>query len=90
MAARKRPIRKPFPSTKGNEDLESLLVFGYECKQFRDDEKALYIEQGRHLIPWMGDSGLLIDRSVYTADLSSWDLNLPTKGFDFLLNFTHC
>lgn len=41
-----------------------LLVFGYACKVFRDDEKALYHEQGRHLIPWMGDNNILIDRSV--------------------------
>lgn len=41
-----------------------LLVFGYACKLFRDDGKALYHEQGRHLIPWMGDSNILIDRSV--------------------------
>lgn len=41
-----------------------LLVFGYACKLFRDDEKALKQEQGRHLIPWMGDASIMIDRSV--------------------------
>lgn len=41
-----------------------LLVFGYSCKLFDDDEKALYHEQGQHLIPWMGDKSIMIDRSV--------------------------
>ncbi|KAM7348363.1 suppressor of white-apricot isoform 2-T2 [Cochliomyia hominivorax] len=39
-----------------------LLVFGYACKVFRDDAKALDIDQGKHLIPWMGDNNLKIDR----------------------------
>ena len=46
------------------EDLQNLIVFGYQCKLFRDDEKALFIDKGNHLIPWMGDSSLMIDRSV--------------------------
>uniref|UniRef100_A0A1Y1KDW5 SURP motif domain-containing protein n=2 Tax=Photinus pyralis TaxID=7054 RepID=A0A1Y1KDW5_PHOPY len=41
---------------------EDLLVFGYACKLFRDDVKALYIDQGKHLIPWMGEDSLKIDR----------------------------
>ena len=51
-------------SANKNEDLQDLYVFGYQSNIFRDDEKAMYIEQGRHLIPWMGDNGLMIDRSV--------------------------
>lgn len=47
---------------KPPEKHEELLVFGYACKLFRDDEKALYIDQGKHLIPWMGDGKLKIDR----------------------------
>jgi Alternative splicing regulator len=50
-------------SGKCGED-EELLIFGYSCKLFRDDEKALLIDQGKHLIPWMGDESLKIDRSV--------------------------
>lgn len=44
------------------EKKEELFVFGYSCKLFRDDEKALHIDQGKHLIPWMGDETLKIDR----------------------------
>ena len=41
---------------------EELLVFGYSCKLFRDDEKAQYIENGQHLIPCIADQSLLVDR----------------------------
>ena len=47
-----------------SKEQEELFVFGYACKLFRDDEKAAYIDSGRHLIPWMGDDQLMIDRSV--------------------------
>ena len=40
-------------------DYSSLLVFGYGCKIFRDDERALE----ENLIPWMG-TDLTIDRLV--------------------------
>lgn len=53
--ARKQPARK-------KED--DLLVFGYACTIREDSSKALHFEQEKHLIPWMGDDSLLIDRSV--------------------------
>ena len=87
MAARKRPTVKQLTAEEQKEDLENLLVFGYQCKLFRDDEKAKHIEHEKHLIPWMGDNTLLIDRSV-AYDAFGDFLNLPEKvsiyDFDLL------
>lgn len=59
MALRKksalRTVREPAKD-------EELLMFGYQCNVFRDDEKALFIDQGKHLIPWNGDDAIMIDR----------------------------
>ena len=41
---------------------ENLLVFGYACSVYYDDQKAVYFNEGRHLMPWMGDESLMIDR----------------------------
>ena len=43
---------------------QDLLIFGYHCKLFRDDDRARAVDAGEHLIPWMGDENLKIDRSV--------------------------
>ncbi|KAG5879501.1 hypothetical protein JTB14_004726 [Gonioctena quinquepunctata] len=72
-------LRKNVPT--GNHD--ELLVFGYACKLFRDDEKALYIDQGKHLIPWAGDEKLKIDRydcRGALADISKYEAS--KEGFD--------
>ncbi|RDD37811.1 Splicing factor, suppressor of white-apricot-like protein [Trichoplax sp. H2] len=44
------------------DNLDDLLVFGYSCKLYRDDEKAQMINEGGLLIPWMGNDSLMIDR----------------------------
>ena len=61
---RKRQALKQLPERKKEDELQELFVFGYQCKLFRDDEKAMFIDQGKHLIPWMGDPSMLIDRWV--------------------------
>lgn len=47
---------------KGEKEDEDLLVFGYACKLYRDDVKAVMEGSGQLLIPWMGDSSLMVDR----------------------------
>lgn len=48
------------PRTRRKED--DLLVFGYACKLFEDSEKASAFDPEKHLISWMGDETLRIDR----------------------------
>lgn len=54
-------------ATDGRQPALELLVFGYACKIFRDDEKAKEMDHGKQLIPWMGDVNLKIDRLIIVA-----------------------
>lgn len=68
-----KPVKK---DVSDSDKYADLLVFGYACKLFRDDEKALYHEHGKHLIPWMGDKNIMIDRydgRGHLHDLSEYD-----------------
>ncbi|XP_035631780.1 splicing factor, suppressor of white-apricot homolog isoform X1 [Oncorhynchus keta] len=68
-----KPVKKD--ESDSNKYAE-LLVFGYACKVFRDDERAHFHEQGKQLIPWMGDKNILIDRydgRGHLHDLSEYD-----------------
>ncbi|XP_053951980.1 protein suppressor of white apricot [Anastrepha ludens] len=57
-----------------------LLVFGYACKLFRDDDKARNIDHGKHMIPWMGDPTLKIDRYDVRGALSDLAPYEPPPG----------
>ncbi|XP_055957621.1 splicing factor, suppressor of white-apricot homolog isoform X1 [Patella vulgata] len=69
-------------SQSSKDDVQDLFVFGYACKVFRNDEKALYVDKGKHLIPWMGDERLMIDRydgRGHLYDLKSVDADNVAK-----------
>ncbi|XP_029921127.1 splicing factor, suppressor of white-apricot homolog isoform X2 [Myripristis murdjan] len=68
-----KPVKK---DVSDSDKYAELLVFGYACKLFRDDERALFHEHGKHLIPWMGDKNIMIDRydgRGHLHDLSEYD-----------------
>ncbi|TKS84316.1 Splicing factor, suppressor of white-apricot -like protein [Collichthys lucidus] len=68
-----KPVKK---DVSDSDKYADLLVFGYACKLFPDDERALYHEHGKHLIPWMGDKSIMIDRydgRGHLHDLSEYD-----------------
>ena len=56
---------------------EELLVFGYACKLFRDDEKAAQVEKEEFSVPWMGDSSFRIDRFDCRGTLSNLKKHEP-------------
>lgn len=57
------PFDKGQEPTESQENDKELLVFGYQCRLYRDDEKAT-MENDELLIPWMGDRSLMVDRYI--------------------------
>ncbi|CAH1800474.1 unnamed protein product [Owenia fusiformis] len=89
MASRKKRNVHNLPESRRDEDEDDILVFGYACKIYRDDERALYIEKGHHLIPWMGDEKFRIDRydgRGYLHDLREHDAEGNWGGKDYPLS----
>ncbi|XP_064646531.1 splicing factor, suppressor of white-apricot homolog [Lineus longissimus] len=84
MASKKRrPHPQYLPEVRRNDDLDELFVFGYACKLFRDDVKAVEINKGQHLIPWMGNQKLLIDRydgRGHLFDIDPYDADLGHRS----------
>ena len=54
--------RNKRPEEAVGDEEDDLLVFGYACKLYRDEAKALLEDSGQLLIPWMGDHSLMVDR----------------------------
>jgi hypothetical protein len=50
------------PGPSGVADPNEILVFGYGCKLFRDDEKAGWIDREEHLIPCTAEPNVKVDR----------------------------
>ncbi|XP_075999457.1 splicing factor, suppressor of white-apricot homolog isoform X2 [Genypterus blacodes] len=75
-AAKKGHNKAAKKDVSDSDKYADLLVFGYACKLFRDDERALYHDHGKHLIPWMGEKNITIDRydgRGHLHDLSEYD-----------------
>lgn len=73
---RRDPVPFQYRETPDNE----LLVFGYQCKLYRDDVKALSIDQGRHLIPCPSNATLKVDRYDVRSALHDLTLYEPPPG----------
>ncbi|XP_065201078.1 protein suppressor of white apricot [Planococcus citri] len=69
---------------------EELFVFGYSCKVYEDYDKSLYVDQGKHLIPWLGDESLKIDRYDCRGALNDLTKYLPkSESFDLRANLSN-
>ena len=65
-----------------NQTSPELCVFGSSSTLYQDEMKYLEIEQGLHLIPWMGNTGLLVDRydaRTFLDDQSKFGLKSNLK-----------
>lgn len=72
-------LRKAKPQHTAEAHLDDLLVFGYACKIFRDNDRASEIDHGKHLIPWMNDHSLKIDRLIPSKRSSPFSMYYSIK-----------
>lgn len=79
-------LRKAKPQHTADAHLDDLLVFGYACKIFRDNDRASEIDHGKHLIPWMNDPSLKIDRLIPSNRSSSHFSILSNKALSTRIN----
>ena len=80
------PFDKSENSASSRVDDNELLVFGYQCRLYRDDEKAELENGGELLIPWMGDRNLMVDRLV-NYFLQTCSLNVHARPQSSVLRF---
>lgn len=76
-----------FSNLSSNSKSCDLSVLGYSSKIFRDDEKAKELEQGKYLIPWMGDTSVTIDRfdvRAYLSDLTQLNVGKEEEHKKFV------
>ncbi len=75
LPARRTRKKNAGPTATAEEKQENLLkelvIVGYESQLFRNDKLSASMEKGSHLIPWMGNRDLLIDRYDVRALLDS-------------------
>ncbi|RWS24655.1 Splicing factor: suppressor of white-apricot-like protein [Leptotrombidium deliense] len=71
--------RKVTEKRDANREDDELLVFGYSCKLFKDEKKARLIDQGKHLIPWMGCERYLQDLRLYEAKSGIYNKELEDE-----------
>lgn len=54
--------KKEEKEAEAAKELQHIIALGFECKIFHDDAAALAVEEEKHLIPWFGDTSLMVDR----------------------------
>ena len=52
------------PSSEDVYNKNEFIVLGYQCRLYRNDDKANMENDEELLIPWMGDRSLMVDRLV--------------------------
>lgn len=75
-------IKVRMQGSHSNQFCSELCIVGSSCTLYQDEMKYLEMEQGLHLIPWMGNTTLLVDRydaRVFLDDQSKFGLKSNLK-----------